>query len=71
MLGFPAINYASMTFSFTSAACVPWAYLTPDSRDFDGQPGAPTGMDALVAYLQMRGRQTTIADRPVDEEGAE
>ncbi|MBK6704465.1 MAG: cytochrome-c oxidase, cbb3-type subunit II [Caulobacteraceae bacterium] len=40
-------------------------------RDFDGQPGAPTEMDALVAYLQMLGRQTTIADRPVDEEGAE
>ncbi|MBI5263776.1 MAG: cytochrome-c oxidase, cbb3-type subunit II [Bradyrhizobium sp.] len=24
-------------------------------RDFDGQPGAPTEMDALVAYLQMLG----------------
>lgn len=39
-------------------------------RDFDGQPGAPTEMDALVAYLQMLGRQTTIAERPAEEEGA-
>ena len=25
------------------------------SRNFDGRPGAPTEMDALVAYLQMLG----------------
>ncbi len=30
-------------------------------RDFDGAQGAPTEMDALVAYLQMLGRQTAIA----------
>ena len=33
-------------------------------RDFDGQSGAPTEMDALVAYLQMLGRQTDIAEAP-------
>ncbi len=30
-------------------------------RDFDGRPDALTEMDALVAYLQMLGRQTDIA----------
>ncbi|MEZ5937391.1 MAG: cytochrome-c oxidase, cbb3-type subunit II [Hyphomonadaceae bacterium] len=38
-------------------------------RDFDGQPGAPTEMDALVAYLQMLGRQTDIARTAQAEEG--
>ena len=33
-------------------------------RDFDGAHGAPTEMDALVAYLQMLGRQTAIAETP-------
>ncbi|MBX3429622.1 MAG: cytochrome-c oxidase, cbb3-type subunit II [Hyphomonadaceae bacterium] len=35
-------------------------------RDFDGQPGAPTEMDALIAYLQMLGRQTAIAEAAGD-----
>jgi cytochrome c oxidase cbb3-type subunit 2 len=38
-------------------------------RDFDGAPGAPTEMDALVAYLQMLGRQTNIAEAPAAERG--
>jgi len=38
-------------------------------RDFDGQPGTPTEMDALVAYLQMLGRQTNIAEAPAAEGG--
>ncbi len=37
-------------------------------RDFDGEPGAPSEMDALVAYLQMLGRQTNIAHTPAAEE---
>ncbi len=39
-------------------------------RDFDGANGAPTELDALVAYLQMLGRQTNIAETP-DAGGAE
>jgi cytochrome c oxidase cbb3-type subunit 2 len=38
-------------------------------RDFDSQPGAPTEMDALVAYLQMLGRQTNIAEGSATEGG--
>ncbi|MGE3770995.1 MAG: cytochrome-c oxidase, cbb3-type subunit II [Bdellovibrionales bacterium] len=38
-------------------------------RDFDGQAGAPTEMDALIAYLQMLGRQTDIARRPPTRDG--
>ena len=30
-------------------------YPTASARNFDGKPGAPTEMDALVAYLQMLG----------------
>ncbi len=30
-------------------------YPGAQSRDFDGQPGAPTEMDALIAYLQVLG----------------
>ena len=34
-------------------------------RDFDGEPGKPTEMDALVAYLQILGRLTEAAYKPV------
>jgi cytochrome c oxidase cbb3-type subunit 2 len=34
-------------------------------RDFDGKPGEPTEMDALVAYLQILGRLSDAAQQPV------
>ena len=34
-------------------------------RAFDGVPGRLTEMDALVAYLQILGRLTDVADKPV------
>jgi cytochrome c oxidase cbb3-type subunit 2 len=34
-------------------------------RDFDGHPGAPTEMDALVAYLQILGKLTDAAQKPM------
>jgi len=34
-------------------------------RSFDGRPGTPTEMDALVAYLQILGRLTDAAHKPV------
>jgi cytochrome c oxidase cbb3-type subunit II len=34
-------------------------------RDFDGRPGEPTEMDALVAYLQILGRLTDAARKPL------
>jgi cytochrome c oxidase cbb3-type subunit 2 len=34
-------------------------------RAFDGKPGEPTEMDALVAYLQILGKLTDAAHRPV------
>jgi cytochrome c oxidase cbb3-type subunit II len=35
-------------------------------RNFDGEPGAPTEMDALIAYLQMLG---TLVDFSTYEAG--
>ncbi len=34
-------------------------------RAFDGEPGELTEMDALVAYLQILGRLTDAAHKPV------
>ena len=34
-------------------------------RDFDGHPGDPTEMDALVAYLQILGKLTDAATKPM------
>jgi cytochrome c oxidase cbb3-type subunit 2 len=34
-------------------------------RDFDGRPGDPTEMDALVAYLQILGKLTDAATKPL------
>jgi cytochrome c oxidase cbb3-type subunit 2 len=34
-------------------------------RDFDGHPGDPTEMDALVAYLQILGKLSDAAQNPV------
>ena len=34
-------------------------------RSFDGRPGELTEMDALVAYLQILGRLTDAAHKPV------
>ncbi len=34
-------------------------------RAFDGAQGEPTEMDALVAYLQILGKLTDVADKPV------
>ena len=34
-------------------------------RPFDGEPGRLTEMDAIVAYLQILGRLTNVAHRPV------
>ena len=34
-------------------------------RDFDGHPGDPTEMDALVAYLQILGKLTDAAQKPL------
>jgi len=39
-------------------------------RAFDGQPGRLTEMDALVAYLQILGRLTDAALKPVAQAGA-
>ncbi len=36
-------------------------------RAFDGEPGVVTEMDALVAYLQILGKLTDIANTPVAE----
>lgn len=38
-------------------------------RTFDGAPGALTEMDALVAYLQILGRLTDAAHKPVADVG--
>src|SRR3546814_14851345 len=40
-------------------------YPKAQARDFDGDPGKLTAMDALVAYLQMRG---TLVDVDRSEE---
>jgi cytochrome c oxidase cbb3-type subunit 2 len=40
-------------------------------RAFDGRPGQLTEMDALVAYLQILGRLTDAANKPVAQAGAE
>lgn len=39
-------------------------------RAFDGQPGRLTEMDALVAYLQILGRLTDAAHKPMPLAGA-
>jgi cytochrome c oxidase cbb3-type subunit 2 len=39
-------------------------------RAFDGRPGQLTEMDAMVAYLQILGRLTDAAVKPVAEAGA-
>src|SRR5262245_18571041 len=39
-------------------------------RAFDGQPGQLTEMDALVAYLQVLGRLTDAAHKPIIQAGA-
>jgi cytochrome c oxidase cbb3-type subunit 2 len=38
-------------------------------RSFDGQPGRLTEMDALVAYLQILGRLTDVAHKPLASAG--
>lgn len=38
-------------------------------RAFDGNPGSVTEMDALVAYLQILGRLTNAATKPVADAG--
>ena len=38
-------------------------------RAFDGMPGELTEMDALVAYLQILGRLTDAAHKPVAAAG--
>jgi cytochrome c oxidase cbb3-type subunit 2 len=38
-------------------------------RVFDGQPGRLTEMDALVAYLQILGRLTDVAHKPLASAG--
>ena len=40
-------------------------------RAFDGQPGRLTEMDALVAYLQILGRLTDAAYKPIAQAGAD
>ena len=40
-------------------------YPKAQIRDFDGNPGRVTEMDALVAYLQILGKLTDVADKPV------
>ena len=40
-------------------------------RAFDGQPARLTEMDAMVAYLQILGRLTDAASKPITETGAE
>ena len=40
-------------------------------RAFDGQPDRLTEMDAMVAYLQILGRLTDAASKPITETGAE
>ena len=37
--------------------------------DFDGDPGAPTEMDALVAYLQILGKLSDAAQKPIAAAG--
>jgi cytochrome c oxidase cbb3-type subunit 2 len=39
-------------------------------RAFDGQPGRLTEMDAMVAYLQVLGRLTDAAHKPMAQAGA-
>jgi cytochrome c oxidase cbb3-type subunit 2 len=38
-------------------------------RDFDGKPGVVSEMDALVAYLQILGKLTDAAHKPVAQAG--
>ena len=40
-------------------------------RAFDGRPNELTEMDALVAYLQILGRLTDVAHKPIAQAGAE
>jgi cytochrome c oxidase cbb3-type subunit II len=40
-------------------------------RAFDGQPDRLTEMDAMVAYLQILGRLTDAASKPITETGVE
>ena len=40
-------------------------------RAFDGRPTELTEMDALVAYLQILGRLTDVAHKPIAQAGAE
>jgi cytochrome c oxidase cbb3-type subunit 2 len=40
-------------------------------RAFDGQPDRLTEMDALVAYLQILGRLTDAAYKPIAQAGAD
>jgi cytochrome c oxidase cbb3-type subunit 2 len=49
------------------AAVLTRRYGKVQIRDFDGQPGAPTEMDALIAYLQMLGTLVDFSAFKADE----
>jgi cytochrome c oxidase cbb3-type subunit 2 len=40
---------------------------TVQIRNFDGQPGAPTELDALIAYLQMLGTLVDFSTYQADD----
>ena len=40
---------------------------TVQIRDFDGEPGAPSEMDALIAYLQMLGTLVDFSSYQADD----
>ena len=40
---------------------------TVQIRDFDGEPGAPTEIDALIAYLQMLGTLVDFSTYEADD----
>ena len=42
-------------------------YPGAQSRNFDGQPGMPTEMDALIAYLQVLGTMVDFSVYKADE----
>ena len=56
----PMVRFRNVTKRYGAATNV---------RPFDGNPGSVTEMDALVAYLQILGRLTDAATKPVADAG--
>jgi cytochrome c oxidase cbb3-type subunit 2 len=60
----PDSDFESMQAAYAKVAGRPG---TVQVRDFDGAPGAPTEMDALIAYLQMLGTLVDFSTYQADD----